>query len=73
MSEISIIPWGTVLLNFVWIIGAAIILAVFSHSEFLAHIQKAKRKEVYKRNFFKKSLFLGLILIVVGISASFLL
>lgn len=73
MNENSIIPWGTVLLNFVWIIGVAIILAVFSHSEFLAHTQKVKRKQVYKRNFFKKPLILGLILIVVGISASFLL
>lgn len=73
MTEILKIPWGTILLNFVWVMGVAIILAVFSYSEFLAYIQKAKRKEVYKRNFFKKPLILGLILIVVGISASFLL
>lgn len=73
MSEILKIPWGTILLNFVWVMGVAIILAVFSYSEFLAHIQKAKRKELYKRNFFKKLFSVGLILIVVGISASFLL
>lgn len=70
MNDIPAIPWGKVLSNFVWILGAAVILAAFSYHEFLARIQKAKRIEVFKRDSFKKPFLLGTILIAVGISAS---
>jgi|GEM_PF-3298346 len=70
MNEMSEIPWGRVLSNFVWILGTAIILADFSYHEFLAHIQKAKRIEVFKGDSFKKPFLLGTILIATGISAS---
>jgi len=70
MNEMSGIPWGRVLSNFVWILGTAVILAAFSYHEFLAHIQKAKRIEVFKRDSFKKPFLLGTILIAAGISAS---
>ncbi len=32
MSEVTNIPWGKVFSNFVWILGASIILADFSYS-----------------------------------------
>ncbi len=70
MNEMSEIPWGRVFSNFVWIIGASIILAVFSYHAFLTHIQKAKRIELFKRDSFKKPFLLGTILIAAGISAS---
>jgi hypothetical protein len=70
MNELSTIPWGKVFSNFVWILGTSIILTALSYHEFLAHIQKAKRIEVFKRDSFKKPFLLGTILIAAGISAS---
>ena len=70
MNDIQSIPWGKVFSNFVWILGASIILAVFSYHEFLAYVQKAKRIEVFKRNSFKKPFLLGLILATAGVCAS---
>lgn len=70
MNEISNIPWGRVFSNFVWILGASVILASFSYHEFLAHVQRAKRTEVFKRDSLKKPLLLGVILVAAGISAS---
>lgn len=70
MNEISRIPWGRVFSNFVWILGAALILTALSYHEFLAHIQKVKRIEIFKRDSFKKPFLLGTILIAAGISAS---
>jgi tellurite resistance protein TehA-like permease len=70
MNEMATIPWGKVFSNFIWILGAAVILAAFSYHEFLAYTEKAKRIEVFKRDSFKKSLLLGAILIAAGISAS---
>ena len=70
MNEFSTIPWGKVFSNFVWILGASIILAAFSYHEFLANIKKAKRIDVYKKDSFKKPFLLGTVLIAAGISAS---
>jgi protein-S-isoprenylcysteine O-methyltransferase Ste14 len=70
MSEIPKIPWGKVISNFIWILGAAIILADFSYHEFLASVQKTKRIEVFKRSSFKRPLLIGLILVTAGISVS---
>jgi len=70
MSEIPKIPWGDVLSNFTWILGAAIILADFSYHEFLASVKKTKRIEVFKRSSFKRPFLIGLILVTVGISVS---
>jgi len=70
MNEVTKIPWGKVFSNFVWILGASIILAVFSYHEFLAYVQKAKRIEVFKRNSFKKPFLFGLILVTAGVCAS---
>ena len=70
MSEIPKIPWGKAISNFIWILGAAIILAVFSYHEFLASVQKTKRIEVFKRSSFKRSFLIGLILVTAGISVS---
>jgi len=73
MNETLDIPWGMVFSNFIWILGVAIILADFSYHEFLAHLKKIKRTEVFRRKSFKKPFFLGLILITVGICSSFIL
>ena len=70
MNEVTKIPWGKVFSNFAWILGASIILAVFSYHEFLAYVQKAKRIEVFKRNSFKKPFLFGLILVTAGVCAS---
>jgi len=70
MNEISGIQWGKVFANFVWILGSALILTALSYHEFLAHIQKAKRSEVFKRDSFKKPILLGTIFIAAGVSAS---
>lgn len=70
MNEIPTIPWRIVFANFVWILGTAVILAAFSYHEFLAHIQKTKRIDAFKRSSFKKPFLLGAILIAAGISAS---
>jgi len=56
--------------NFVWILGAALILAAFSYHEFLARLQKTKRQEIFKRDSFKKPCLLGLILVASGASFS---
>lgn len=70
MNDMQSIPWGKVISNFIWILGASIILAVFSYYEFLAYVQKAKRIEVFKRNSFKKPFLFGLILVTAGVCAS---
>jgi len=70
MNDIPRIPWANVFSNFVWILGAAVILADFSYHEFLAHMEKVKWIDVFKRNSFKRPLHLGLILVAAGISAS---
>ena len=70
MNEVQGIPWGKVFSNFVWILGTTIILTAFSYHEFLAHVQKVKRIEVFKRNSFKQPFLLGLILVAAGVCAS---
>lgn len=65
--EFKILP---VISNFIWILGAAIILAAFGYHEFLAHIHKAKRNEIFKRDSFKKPCLLGLIFVASGSSLS---
>jgi hypothetical protein len=64
------IPWGAVLSNFVWIVGAAIILAAFSYHDFLAQRERKKLKDVLSRNSFKKPLLGGLALVFGGAALS---
>ena len=40
MNELPAIPWGKVISNFVWILGAAIILAAVGYQEFLARLRR---------------------------------
>ena len=70
MTEVQVIPWGKVFSNFVWILGAAIILTTFSYHEFLAHLQKTKRKKAFKRALYNKPFLFGLILVTSGVSLS---
>ena len=72
MSEVPQIPWGKVISNFIWIVGAAVILAAFSYHEFLRHEEGARLRDVLRRESFKNPLLLGLILVAAGVSASVL-
>lgn len=65
--EYYVIDWWWVISNFVWILGAAIILSAFSYYEFLTWRQKIRRTEIFRRTSFKKSFFLGLILLAAGL------
>ena len=56
--------------NFIWILGISLILAAFSLHEFLSYKLRIKRKELFKRDTFKKSIVLGLVLIVFGLIVS---
>ena len=56
--------------NLMWILGVALIIFALGYHAFLAHIQKAKIIEAFKRDSFKKPFLLGTILIATGISAS---
>ena len=70
MNELVEIPWLKVFSNFIWILGASIILAVFSYHEFLTYMRKETRINVFKKKSFKRPFHVGMILIVGGISAS---
>jgi len=70
MNDLPSIPWGKIFSNSIWILGASIILASSSYHEFLAHLQKTKRIEVFRRASFKKPFLFGLILIMAGVSLS---
>ena len=70
MNEVTRIPWGKIFSNSIWILGVSIILASSSYHEFLAHLQKTKRIEVFRRISFKKQFLLGLILVTSGVSLS---
>ena len=45
MNELPKIPWGKFISNFIWILGAAIIVAALGYQEFLAHLRKEIREE----------------------------
>lgn len=70
MDDLLKIPWGRVLSNFIWILGAAVVLAAFSYHEFLGHAEGVKRREVFKRKSFQKTFLFGLILAGLGVSLS---
>lgn len=70
MNELPQIPWGKVISNFVWISGAAVILAAFSYHEYLTHMEKARLREVLRRKSFKRPMLLGVILVAAGVAAS---
>jgi hypothetical protein len=82
MNELPKIPWGKVISNIVWILGAAIILAALGYQEFLVHLrgevgnggEKGEGKQIKSIGLgsegFKKALFLGLTLIFGGASAA---
>lgn len=70
MDNLLKFPWGMVLSNFVWILGASVILATFSYHEFLAHAEGVKRKEIFKRRSFVKTFLIGSVLVGTGVSLS---
>lgn len=70
LLEYYTINWWLLLSNFIWILGAAIIIAAFSYIEFLIWKQKIKTIKFFTRRSFKKYLFLSLVLPVVGLILS---
>ena len=70
MNQLPKIPWGAVFSNFLWIVGAAIILAAISYHDYLASQKKEKLINLFKRNSFQKPLFSGLFLVTAGIALS---
>jgi len=65
--EFHAIDWWLVIFNFVWILGAAIILSDFSYHEFLTKGKEIKLTDILKKSSFKKPLFAGVILLSIGI------
>jgi len=70
MNEIRSFLWFKVLSNFVWILGAALVLAAFSYIDFIAFIKKTKRSEIVKNNELKLPFFWGSILVAIGMALS---
>lgn len=70
MEDLLKIPWGEIFANFVWIFGAALVLANFSHHEFLSHQKRVSLGSVLKSRSFQRPFQFGLILITTGISLS---
>jgi hypothetical protein len=70
MSEVGQIPWGKVISNFIWIVGAAVILTAFSYHEFLRHEEGAKLRDIVRRESFKRPFLAGMILVAAGVGAS---
>jgi len=67
MNEAARIPWGDVASNFIWILGAAIILAAFSIHQHLIQGKKSGGPNALEKNAFKSSLLAGLGLVFLGL------
>lgn len=59
-----------VISNFVWIVGAAVILAAFSYHEYVRHEEGASLRDVVRRESFKKPFLAGMIMVAAGVGAS---
>ena len=70
MSEGFGFSWGKVIANFIWILGAAVILADIGYHEFLTRETKAKWKDIFRSDSFLRPAHLGLILAAFGIMGS---
>lgn len=68
--EFVVVDWRLIFLNFLWILGAAIILITLSYHEFLASQKKIEFWHIFKASSFKKYSILGLILIALGLFLS---
>lgn len=63
-------PWGSVIANFIWILGAAVILLVISYHDYLVHKKKRKWQEVLQSDAFLRPIHLAGILIFLGLAGS---
>lgn len=70
MEETSQFPWVAALSNFIWIIGASIILAAISWQEFQVRQRKIKWRDALRSREFLRPFYLGAALVMVGIIAS---
>ncbi len=57
----------SVLKNFIWLLGAAIILSALSWQEFIIQKEGKKRKDAWRSQQFKLPFYLGLFLITIGV------
>ncbi len=65
--EFVVVDWRLISANFLWILGAAIILITLSYHEFLASQKKIKFWNILMASSFKKYSILGLTLIALGL------
>ena len=70
MEETGQFPWVAALSNFIWIIGASIILATMSWQEFQVRQRKIKWRDALRSREFLRPFYLGAFLVMVGIVAS---
>ena len=62
------IDWLNVVFNLFWITGLAIIVAAFSHNDWLAMVNKIKLKQQLASASFQVPLSIGLTLVSVGLT-----
>lgn len=70
MEEATRFPFGTAMANFLWILGAAIILAVISWHEFHVRAGRLRWKGLMKSAGFRRPIYVGLIFIMAGLALS---
>ncbi|MCX7973241.1 MAG: hypothetical protein N3B16_01900 [Candidatus Aminicenantes bacterium] len=70
MEEIKRFPWRELIINFIWIVGAAIILASLSWHEFKVRETGLNWKNILKSKGFRRPIYLGLFFILTGVAAT---
>lgn len=63
-------PWGKMIANFLWILGAAVILLDLSYHDFLVHKKKRKWREIVESDSFLRPIHISGILIFAGLAGS---
>jgi hypothetical protein len=62
-----VIDWISVVVNSLWILGCAIILAVLGYADWLANLRKGRLREVLSGAGFQASLHGGTVLVCLGL------
>jgi tellurite resistance protein TehA-like permease len=63
-------PWGKLIANFLWILGAAVILLDLSYHDYLVYIKKRKWREIVESDAFLRPIHISGILIFMGLAGS---
>jgi hypothetical protein len=61
------IDWPQVAANSIWIIGCAIIVAAFSHANWLAHVRAVRTRHLLGMHTFQLPFSIGFTLIALGL------